>query len=244
MNWYLEALKKYAVFEGRARRKEYWIFTLFNVIIVFLLVFVAVLFLGQEAGSIVNFLYSLAVLIPSIAVGVRRMHDTDHSGWWILLPIVNLVFAVQDSQPGSNRFGQNPKETLDRYVPPPATATMQPQWQQPAPFPAQQAVLFRLAPQLSGLGLPTLDLPTAGNYWLGSRHSGRVQLVIPNQQVSGEHLQITVNPDYSVVVEDLGSTNGTQVAGIGITRGQLQPLHVGQTLRLGHDDVTYTLQRG
>jgi len=54
-------------------------------------------------------LYSLAVLLPGIAVAIRRMHDTDHSGWWMLVPIVNLVFACQDGQPNDNRFGPNPK---------------------------------------------------------------------------------------------------------------------------------------
>jgi uncharacterized membrane protein YhaH (DUF805 family) len=106
MNWYLEVLKKYAVFSGRARRKEYWMFFLFNVIIAFVLGFVE----GLAGGpGVLGNLYALAVLIPGIAVGVRRMHDTDHSGWWLLLPIVNLVFLVQESQQGDNRFGSNPK---------------------------------------------------------------------------------------------------------------------------------------
>jgi uncharacterized membrane protein YhaH (DUF805 family) len=102
MKWYFEVLKKYAIFSGRARRKEYWMFLLFNMIISILLSFI------DRKGSVMN-LYSLAVLIPAIAVGVRRMHDTDHSGWWILFPVVNLVFAVQEGQQGGNRFGADPK---------------------------------------------------------------------------------------------------------------------------------------
>jgi len=106
MTWYLEALKKYAVFSGRARRKEYWIFFLFNFIIAFILGFIE----GFAGGTgILANIYNLAVIIPSIAVGVRRMHDTDRSGWWLLLPIVNIVFLVLDSQPENNRFGANPK---------------------------------------------------------------------------------------------------------------------------------------
>ena len=105
MEYYIGVLKKYAVFEGRARRKEYWMFVLFNVIISLVLGFVA----GMIKLPILGTLYSLAVMVPSIAVGVRRMHDTDHSGWWLLLPIVNLVFACTDSTPGPNRFGENPK---------------------------------------------------------------------------------------------------------------------------------------
>lgn len=111
MSWYLAVLKKYAVFSGRARRKEYWMFFLFNVIIAFALALVEGL-LGIAAGSdrsILATIYQLAILIPAIAVGVRRMHDTDHSGWWVLFPIVNLVFACTEGTRGNNRFGADPK---------------------------------------------------------------------------------------------------------------------------------------
>ncbi len=120
MNWYIEVLKKYAVFSGRARRKEYWMFALFNFIISFLLGIVAG-FAGAVIGtnlSILSILYTFAVLLPSIAVGVRRLHDTDRSGWWllvVLIPIIGwialLIFSVQDSTPGENNYGANPKET-------------------------------------------------------------------------------------------------------------------------------------
>ena len=106
MNWYLEVLKKYAVFTGRARRQEYWMFVLINIIIAIALGFIGG-FLGIH--NVLGTIYQLAVLVPSIAVGVRRMHDTDHSGWWLLLPIVNLIFAVTAGQQGENRFGSDPK---------------------------------------------------------------------------------------------------------------------------------------
>ncbi len=107
--WYLGVLKKYAVFTGRARRKEYWMFTLFNILIAFLLgIFEALI----GAGDILSNLYSLAVLIPGIAVAVRRLHDTDRSGWWLLLPIVNIVFLALEGQSGTNRFGSDPKEVV------------------------------------------------------------------------------------------------------------------------------------
>lgn len=118
MNWYLEVLRKYAVFKGRARRKEYWMFTLFSTIIMILLV-VADRTLGTgDAASfgILTGIYVLAVLIPSLAVGVRRLHDTGRSGWWLLFGIVPLiggivilVFTVQDSETGGNQYGPNPK---------------------------------------------------------------------------------------------------------------------------------------
>lgn len=114
MNWYLEVLKKYAVFNGRARRTEYWMFVLFNIIISFVLGFVEGLVGGP---GVIGLLYSLAVLIPGIAVSVRRLHDTDRSGWWLLIAfvpligaIVLLVFMVQDSKSGQNQYGTNPKE--------------------------------------------------------------------------------------------------------------------------------------
>ena len=105
MNWYLEVLKKYAVFSGRARRKEYWMFFLFNCIISFAFGFV----MGLVGAPAFAQIYTLAVLIPGIAVGVRRMHDTNHSGWWLLFPIVNLVIACTEGTGGDNRFGSDPK---------------------------------------------------------------------------------------------------------------------------------------
>lgn len=119
MNWYLAVLKKYAVFDGRARRKEYWLFVLFNLIIALVLGFIdgaAGLADPQSGYGPLGALYTLAVLIPGIAVSVRRLHDTDHSGWWLLIclvpiigAIVLLVFMVRDSQPGQNQYGPNPK---------------------------------------------------------------------------------------------------------------------------------------
>jgi uncharacterized membrane protein YhaH (DUF805 family) len=117
MDWYLKVLKAYAVFSGRARRKEYWMFLLINVLITIGLALLDGLLHFQVAGKgILSTLYGLAVVIPSLAVGVRRLHDTSRSGWWLLiglLPFVGalilLVFFVLDSTPGTNRFGPNPK---------------------------------------------------------------------------------------------------------------------------------------
>jgi uncharacterized membrane protein YhaH (DUF805 family) len=121
MNYFLEALGKYAVFSGRARRSEYWYFFLFSC-----LIGIALAALGfyvtratggppTLAGYFVDF-FALLIFLPSIAVGVRRLHDIGMSGWWILLNIVplgNIVLIVlfcQDSQIGSNVYGPNPKE--------------------------------------------------------------------------------------------------------------------------------------
>jgi uncharacterized membrane protein YhaH (DUF805 family) len=107
----LQPLKKYADFKGRARRKEYWYFVLICFLVNFVVGFIGG-FLGsgvQMLTGVITLLFALGTIIPSIAVGVRRMHDTDRSGWWILLPIVNLVFLCIDGQQGSNRFGDDPK---------------------------------------------------------------------------------------------------------------------------------------
>ncbi|MFJ5253896.1 DUF805 domain-containing protein [Pseudomonas koreensis] len=105
-NPYVEALKNYAEFKGRATRREYWMFVLINLGICILM---GVLDAMLNTKGVLYNLYNLAMFLPSIAVGARRMHDTDRSGWWLLLPIVNLVFLAQDSQPGPNRFGPNRK---------------------------------------------------------------------------------------------------------------------------------------
>jgi uncharacterized membrane protein YhaH (DUF805 family) len=117
MNYYIEVLKKYAVFNGRAKREEYWMFVLFNFIIGLVFGLVFSIIGGDPKNNIFYNLYALAILIPSIAVSVRRLHDTNRSGWWLLInfiPIVGfiviLVFMASDSQPGENQYGPNPKE--------------------------------------------------------------------------------------------------------------------------------------
>jgi uncharacterized membrane protein YhaH (DUF805 family) len=106
MNYFLEVLKKYAVFSGRARRSEYWNFVLFNTLIYIALAILGTVFIHNE---ILSTLYNLAVLVPSIAVGVRRMHDVNKSGWFLIIPIYNLVLACTDGTTGTNEYGQDPK---------------------------------------------------------------------------------------------------------------------------------------
>jgi uncharacterized membrane protein YhaH (DUF805 family) len=121
MKWYLHALRKYAVFKGRARRREYWIFELMNSAIV-LALFVLAVMLGKAGYPYflsLPFLYTVATMIPSLSSSVRRLHDTNRSGWWLLIgmfpvvgPIILLRITVTDSDPGENRFGPNPKRQL------------------------------------------------------------------------------------------------------------------------------------
>jgi uncharacterized membrane protein YhaH (DUF805 family) len=105
MNYYLKVLQNYATFSGRARRSEYWYFFLFNVTISLVLGFVG----RVVEAPIISSIYSLAVLIPGIAVGVRRMHDVGKSGWFLLIPIYNFILAVTDGDTGNNEYGDDPK---------------------------------------------------------------------------------------------------------------------------------------
>lgn len=140
------ALSKYAVFSGRARRKEFWYFFLFNVLVGFIIGFLGAIMQKPKAMTVLGIVFTLAFLLPSIAVAVRRLHDTGRSGWWYLLAVPGvalaqtsnlmlsqgnltmqmvlalaslacnvplIVFYCQDSQPGTNRFGPNPKGVLD-----------------------------------------------------------------------------------------------------------------------------------
>ena len=122
MNWYLSAVKKYAVFSGRARRKEYWYFMLFYVIGAVILGFIDGLLGTFDVDSgmgTISSIYVLALIIPSIAVAVRRLHDTGRKGWWLLLyfvpfigAIVLIIFCVQKSSEGENEYGPNPIDEL------------------------------------------------------------------------------------------------------------------------------------
>lgn len=116
MNWYLKVVRdNYANFNGRARRQEYWMFAFINLIVIVSLIIIDII-LFDSGMWIISSLYFLAIIIPGIAVAVRRLHDTSRSGWWVLLaliPIVGtlilLVFMCIDSTSGQNQYGPNPK---------------------------------------------------------------------------------------------------------------------------------------
>lgn len=122
MEWYRLVWQRYAEFSGRSRRKEYWMFALINSIIAVVLCLGIVVSFTAARGSAIGIalvvaycLYALAVIIPSLAVTVRRLHDTGRSGWWILIGlipfggIVLLVFYCLDGTPGPNEYGADPK---------------------------------------------------------------------------------------------------------------------------------------
>ncbi|MEU6481534.1 DUF805 domain-containing protein [Streptomyces sp. NPDC047017] len=115
MGWYADVLKKYFRFSGRARRAEYWMFGLLNLVIC-----VALLVVGRATGfGYPVALFVLAILPPSLALGARRLHDTGRSGWWLLIGLVPVIgavvllgFAAMEGEPGDNAYGGSPK-----YVP-------------------------------------------------------------------------------------------------------------------------------
>lgn len=120
MNWYLLVLKKYADFNGRARRKEYWMYFLFHIIFCVAAILLDNLLGFAMAGIGYGFIYlfyALALLIPSLAVTVRRLHDTGKSGWMVLISLIPLIGSIWllvlmliDGDPGSNEYGPSPKE--------------------------------------------------------------------------------------------------------------------------------------
>ena len=130
MQWYLAVLKNYVGFSGRARRTEYWMYTLFNAIIAAVLY---VLLVATHSGVFVALivLYDLAILLPTLAVLVRRLHDIGMSGWWILIGLVPFVggiavfvFTVLPGNQGPNKYGDDPKG-MPMAAPPPPYPTYQ-----------------------------------------------------------------------------------------------------------------------
>jgi len=120
MKWYLQVLRNYAVFNGRARRKEYWMFVLFNIIFL-----IAAIILDNVFGTNIKglpyglfyCLYALAIFIPGLAVAVRRLHDVGKSGWMILIALIPIIGAIWllvlyciEGDAGENKYGTNPKE--------------------------------------------------------------------------------------------------------------------------------------
>ncbi|WP_339663162.1 DUF805 domain-containing protein [uncultured Polaribacter sp.] len=123
MNWYVKVITQYFDFSGRARRKEYWMFTLFSFLISWLLAILDIAS-GTTIFSIISTIYSVLIFIPSLAVFVRRLHDGGYTGWYFLLfflPIIGwiwlLVLLCMESEPKQNKWGENPKGIgNDRFI--------------------------------------------------------------------------------------------------------------------------------
>jgi len=119
MNWWLTAMKKYVDFNGRARRTEYWMFQLFNIIFMIVAIILDSMIgsANEDSGyQLFYLLFNLAIILPSWAILVRRLHDIGKSGWWVFIALIPLLggvwlffMTVTDSQPGDNEYGANPK---------------------------------------------------------------------------------------------------------------------------------------
>ena len=120
MKFYLNVVKNYFNFKGRTSRKEFWMFQWYNFLIIFGLMIFEYIILEMNLGfstvipvdgggqGVLNFIYFLGMIIPSISVCVRRVHDTGKSGWLMLIPIYNLVLYCMKGNQGHNKYGENP----------------------------------------------------------------------------------------------------------------------------------------
>jgi uncharacterized membrane protein YhaH (DUF805 family) len=114
LDYYLAAMKKYATFQGRSRRSEYWYFYLVQIILAIVAgVIDGVTGMAAQTGTgPIGGIISLVHLVPTIAAGVRRMHDINKSGWWLLVPLYNIYLLAKNGDVGSNRFGEDPKTSI------------------------------------------------------------------------------------------------------------------------------------
>jgi len=127
MNWYITVLKRYVLFIGRAGQAEFWWFFLINLLVTIALAFIDKLTgtLNPEGGyGLLSGLYTLAVLLPTIAVSVRRLHDIGRNGWWLLIgliPVVGTIILLAlfllEGTAGDNRFGPSPKGAIPKGNP-------------------------------------------------------------------------------------------------------------------------------
>ena len=113
MNEFITCLKKYTTFQGRARRKEYWFFILFSMLLgIGAAIMDAAFFHGTKEAF--SGIVRLGIFLPSIAVTIRRMHDVDKTGWFCLIPIYNLILCCTEGTQGGNRFGADPKAQVSQ----------------------------------------------------------------------------------------------------------------------------------
>ena len=246
MNWYLEVLKKYATFSGRASRSEFWYFTLINSIISIGIIFLAVLAVDNNSYDIANvliiifYIYGIATLLPSISVIVRRLHDIGKSGWWyfiVIIPIVGplilLYFMILDSTPGDNVYGANPKgikaSTTSEVNPTGEYASVTERVKDNN----QHAI--KLKPNNSIY--PIILLNENSTITIGRNASYSIN----NQYVSSKHLEVSQR-DGQVIVKDLNSSNGTYIQGVKLDPNKFYTIKNGDKIILGSEEVVYELK--
>lgn len=241
---------KYAVFSGRARRNEYWMFYLANILIgLFLSVLGLILLKTAEeyiwVALVLGLLYTLAVFLPGLAVTVRRLHDTDHSGAAVLLAliplvgaIILLVFLCKDGTPGSNRYGENPKEPISDSKPAGAIKITQntddPSSGNTVPL-RRKAVLLVDCVEGADKGAHA-----EGELVYVGRDERLCQLILRNTpSVSRRHCMIHLNGG-RIELMDLNSTNGTYLAnGKKLSPNETVTITNGSKILLGSDAAVF-----
>lgn len=109
MFWFVKALKQFADFNGRAGRQEFWMYVLFNFVFFIFFIYLSSLF---NSNTLINWYVSIMIL-PSIAVSIRRLHDSNHSGWFLLVPLYNFYLTFVPGSSGTNEYGPDPKSGSD-----------------------------------------------------------------------------------------------------------------------------------
>ncbi|MFW6277750.1 MAG: DUF805 domain-containing protein, partial [Prolixibacteraceae bacterium] len=214
MEWYKMVLQKYAVFNGRAGRKEYWMFFLFNMLFGFAAIVLdnlfGIAFFGNFYGPL-YLLYMLAVLIPALAVAVRRLHDTGKSGWWILISlvpfvgwIVVLILLAMEGEPGDNEYGPDPKIADDGYNPS-GYARSQEQSRYSQPRNSSYGPQHRPTPQNTGANYETMRVNA------GRHVKFPLSVVQQNGSAAGRKYTITGHSEKDYYIANVGrSTPETQ----------------------------------
>ena len=271
MNWYIEVLKKYAVFSGRARRKEFWLFVLFNLLASIILIFADILLgtFDEETGSgLLGSIYALGIFIPYLAVTVRRLHDTNKSGWWILMPLSTLILAgilmaILIPMLGAKGANETVVGIAVVFLVITVLATNiaffvflvsdstpgvnrfgnNPKNMKEPVFDAQHnhnVGASDASITLVGTGnqVPTIALSPNVEVVVG--RSPNVNVKIDNKYVSSKHLSLTLMQG-RVKVRDLSSSNGTYIDGKKLDPYVEYVLHAGERLLVGSEDVVYSL---
>ncbi len=197
-------------------------------------------------GSFYKWIFTVAgVVISFITLGFFMMHR------YVRTTNQGQLRPRDVSQIIHEKLSNLSRSLWPKPVPQPLQHPPEPQPQlppQPQPFvdnsPPKPSAIYRLVPQTNDGRLQPLELTGPGNYRLGRAPARNIQLVVPSQYVSSEHLIINVNPDYSIAIENLNPTNKTHVAGVELLPGHIVLIQPGQTLRLGHDEVIYRLEKG
>jgi len=224
MEWYLKVVRdNYANFSGRARRKEYWMFVLFNFIIGFILGLIdGVLGISSYDAeySILANIYSWAVAIPTIAVAIRRVHDVGKSGWYMLIPFYNFILVVTDSEPGNNQYGPNPKTQRAEFE---ESTVVEPD---PESYDNFETGVDEASDIPEPIILTVESGPNKGSFYpvsleatIGRAHDN--DIVMGLKTISGYHCKISIEGG-QFVLNDLGSTNGTIVDGEKVNRAVIK----------------------